>query len=53
MSWIRDEELKLTWYERLAVNVIRQGVIPQHIAIIMGKLKFTSRLVTFQAEFPI
>lgn len=42
MSWIREEELKLTWLERLAVNVIKQGKIPNHIAIIMdGNRRFS------------
>ena len=31
MSWIRNEELKLSWFEKLAVNVIKQGKIPQHV----------------------
>lgn len=35
MSWIREEALKLSWLESLAVNVIKQGPIPNHIAIIM------------------
>jgi ditrans,polycis-polyprenyl diphosphate synthase len=35
MSWIRNEELKLSWFENLAIKVIKQGPIPRHIAFIM------------------
>lgn len=31
MSWIKVEELKLNWFEKLAVNVIKQGKVPQHV----------------------
>lgn len=41
MSWIRNEELKLSWFEKLAVNVIKQGKIPQHVAIIMGEKTYS------------
>lgn len=42
MSWFRNEELKLNWLEKLAVNVIKQGKIPQHVAIIMdGNRRFS------------
>lgn len=35
MSWIREEELKLSWFEKLAIKIIKQGPVPAHIAIIM------------------
>jgi ditrans,polycis-polyprenyl diphosphate synthase len=42
MSWIREEELKLSWIERLSVNVIKQGPLPNHIAFIMdGNRRFS------------
>lgn len=42
MSWFREEELKLSWLEKLAVNVIKQGKIPKHVAIIMdGNRRFS------------
>lgn len=47
MTWIRNEELKLTWLERLAVNIIKQGKIPEHVAIIMGEMKIFRNLPTF------
>ncbi|KAG5679639.1 hypothetical protein PVAND_009196 [Polypedilum vanderplanki] len=35
MSWIRNEELKLSFFENLAIKIIKQGPIPKHIAFIM------------------
>lgn len=45
MSWIRDEELKLNFLERLAIKVIKQGPVPQHVAFIMdGNRRWATRL---------
>lgn len=51
MSWFRDEELKLNWFEKLAVNVIKQGKVPQHVAIIMdGNRRFSVKSQIQKAE---
>lgn len=51
MSWFRDEELKLSWFEKLAVNVIKQGKVPQHVAIIMdGNRRFSVKKSVAKAE---
>lgn len=42
MTWIRNEELKLSWLEKFAVKLIKQGKIPLHVAIIMdGNRRFS------------
>lgn len=44
MSWIREEELKLSWFERLAINILKQGPIPHHTAFIMdGNRRWASK----------
>ncbi len=44
MSWIR-EQVKLSWFERLAVNVLKCGPIPKHVAFIMdGNRRFANKL---------
>lgn len=41
-SWVADN--KLTWLQRLAVNVIRCGPIPRHVAFIMdGNRRFATK----------
>lgn len=51
MSWFREEELKLSWLERLAVKVIKQGQIPKHVAIIMdGNRRFSVKSHIQKAE---
>lgn len=42
MSWVSDS--KLTWLQRFAVNVIRCGPIPMHVAFIMdGNRRFATK----------
>lgn len=44
MSWIREEELKLSWFERFAIKIIKQGPIPNHVAFIMdGNRRWATR----------
>lgn len=51
MSWFREEELKLSWIERLAVNVIKQGKVPDHVAVIMdGNRRFSVKSRIQKAE---
>lgn len=51
MSWFREEELKLSWIERLAVNVIKQGKIPAHVAVIMdGNRRYSKKTHIQKAE---
>lgn len=51
MSWFREEELKLSWVERLAVNVIKQGKVPDHVAVIMdGNRRFSVKSHIQKAE---
>lgn len=51
MSWFREEELKLSWVERLAVNVIKQGKVPDHVAVIMdGNRRFSVKSQIQKAE---
>lgn len=51
MSWFRDEELKLSWFEKLAVNVVKQGKVPKHLAIIMdGNRRFSVKSHIEKAE---
>uniref|UniRef100_A0A336KQR1 Alkyl transferase n=1 Tax=Culicoides sonorensis TaxID=179676 RepID=A0A336KQR1_CULSO len=41
-SWVRES--KLNWYERLAVNVVKIGNIPRHVAFIMdGNRRFATK----------
>lgn len=43
MSWIRDSNL--TWCQRVAVNVVRSGPIPRHVAFIMdGNRRFANKV---------
>lgn len=42
MSWVRDSEL--TWTQKLAVNIIKCGPMPNHIAFIMdGNRRFATK----------
>lgn len=42
MSWIQESKLK--WYETLAVNVLKCGSIPKHVAFIMdGNRRFANK----------
>lgn len=42
-SWVADN--KLTWLQRLAVNVIRCGPIPRHVAFIMdGNRRYATKV---------
>lgn len=42
MSWLRDSTL--TWIQRLAVNVIKCGPVPNHVAFIMdGNRRFAKK----------
>ena len=42
MSWIQESKLK--WYENLAVNVLKCGKIPKHVAFIMdGNRRFANK----------
>lgn len=45
MSWFKDEELKLNWFEKLAVNVIKQGKVPQHVKNISIPIKIFTKLI--------
>lgn len=37
--------MKLSWFERLAVNVLKCGPIPKHVAFIMdGNRRFANKL---------
>jgi len=41
-SWIKESKLK--WYENLAVNVLKCGKIPKHVAFIMdGNRRFANK----------
>lgn len=41
-AWIRESQLN--WYERLAVNVVRVGSVPRHVAFIMdGNRRFANK----------
>ena len=33
MSWIREDER--TWFQKLCMNILRQGPLPKHIGFIM------------------
>jgi len=49
MSWIKENNLK--WFETLAVNILKCGSIPRHLAFIMdGNRRFASRLGVLQIE---
>lgn len=51
MSWIRQEELKLSWLERLAIKIIKQGPIPHHTAFIMdGNRRWATRFKVSKGE---
>lgn len=42
MSWVRDSDL--TWIQKLAVNIIKCGSIPNHVAFIMdGNRRFATK----------
>lgn len=42
MSWVRDSTL--TWFQRIAVNVIKCGPLPNHVAFIMdGNRRFATK----------
>ncbi|KAI9560716.1 hypothetical protein GHT06_011666 [Daphnia sinensis] len=42
MSWIQESKLK--WYETLAVNILKCGFIPKHVAFIMdGNRRFANK----------
>ena len=42
MSWVPEPKLK--WYENLAINVLRCGAIPKHVAFIMdGNRRFANK----------
>lgn len=42
MSWVREN--KLAWYERWAVNVLKCGPVPHHVAFIMdGNRRFATK----------
>lgn len=42
MSWVRESTL--TWFQRFAVNVVRCGRIPRHVAFIMdGNRRFATK----------
>jgi len=49
MSWIKENQLK--WFETLAVNMLKCGAIPNHLAFIMdGNRRFASRLGVLKIE---
>jgi len=49
MSWVKENKLK--WFETLAVNILKCGAIPNHLAFIMdGNRRFASRLGVLQIE---
>jgi ditrans,polycis-polyprenyl diphosphate synthase len=51
MSFIREEELKLSWFESLAIKVIKQGKLPRHIAFIMdGNRRWATKLNLNKSE---
>ena len=42
MSWIQQSKLK--WFETIAVNVLKCGAIPKHVAFIMdGNRRFANK----------
>jgi ditrans,polycis-polyprenyl diphosphate synthase len=51
MSWIREDELKLSWIESFAIKIIKQGPIPKHVAFIMdGNRRWASKLYLNKSE---
>lgn len=50
MSWIQEEN-KLTWFESFAINIIKCGPIPNHVAFIMdGNRRFATKSNMDKAE---
>ena len=48
-SWIKESKLK--WYENLAVNVLKCGKIPKHVAFIMdGNRRFANKCGVHKIE---
>jgi ditrans,polycis-polyprenyl diphosphate synthase len=48
-TWIKETEL--AWYERLAVNIIKSGPVPNHIAFIMdGNRRFATKIHRRKSE---
>lgn len=49
MTWVRDTNL--TWLQRIAVNVLKSGPVPNHIAFIMdGNRRFATKSNLKKAE---
>lgn len=53
MSWFRDEELNLNWFEKLAVNVIKQGKVPQHVKTTLISIKLLATKISFLIKVAI
>ena len=45
MSWIKEKPYEYSWWESLAIRILKCGSIPRHVAFIMdGNRRYAKRL---------